>query len=102
MNCFEVFHFPGVSCPKFDEHGNTEDEIAVTGCQYPIKINCECLLYLLVATDPAYTRSGAGMVGGAAGLNTEEVIPTPVYPTKNVCARLNTKLETDEPCISEG
>lgn len=34
VNRFEVLHLRGVSRPKFDKHRNTEDEIAVTGCQY--------------------------------------------------------------------
>jgi hypothetical protein len=40
--------------------------------------------YLFVATDPAYTRSGVGSIGGTAGLSTETVIPDPIYSTINV------------------
>ena len=34
MNSLEVFHLHGISCPEFDKHRNTEDEIAVIRCQY--------------------------------------------------------------------
>jgi len=80
MNPLEMFQLCGIFRPKFHEQRNAKDEITTPQCQYEDHVlrRRKRSLHLLVATDPAYTRSGVGEIGGTLGLNTAVAVPAPI------------------------